>query len=268
MRFFFYIIWFFLAPTLLAQNAKQLKMNNDLKEVVMEANMLFSYRIIEWWGSDLTEENKYLDNQVADYLIYHDRENLYFILLDETYKYKLGTYSLSITNADANIQFDATQQKLNRKERKLYRIKNKMELNASKLVNEKIIEKEGFSVSTVMIKQNNDYTLYLMANTSEMGIIPIGNDAVFHGNSRGRIKNWEWFHEELLPIPVSRDGVRLATHKHQEGQALISPTEIANFRLYGMLYDMVQMPILAIDKNVLLEYDAHDNTVHAFYPKD
>jgi len=268
MRHFLYLLSFLITPSLFAQNEKQLQVERELNEVVQEANKLFSYRIMEWWASDLTEENKELDKLVADYILYHDAENIYFVLLDETYEHKLGTYYLNTYEGDGNIQFDPSKGKISREEKRLYRIKNKMEQNAGKLINEKIDYKDGFSVSTVLIKQRRGYKLYLMANTSEVGVIPIGNDAVFHGNKRGRIKSWEWFHDELLPIPVSREGVRLATHKHSVNKPLLSPTEIANFRLYGMLYRMLQMPILAIDKGVLLEYGSVDNVAHAFFPKN
>lgn len=245
----------------------QQEVNMELKNIVSEANRLFHYRMIEWWGSDITEKNRDLDKLVADYIIYHDSESLYFVLVDDTYKQKLGTYYINIENNETNIQFDSTQGRLSRKERKLYRIKNKMEHNASKIANKRIIEREGYSVSTILIEQKKGYKLYLLANTSEVDIIPLGNDAVFYGNNRGGIKKWEWYHEGLLPIPVSREGNQLATHKHKKGQVLISPTEIANFRLYGMLYGMLKMSILLEDKGIILEYDAYDSLIHAFYPK-
>ena len=267
MRQVLYIISFFIIPNLFAQNTKKQEVNKELEKIVSEANSLFHYRMMEWWASDLTEKNKELDKMVADYIIYHDAENLYFVLVDTTYKQKLGTYYINIKNNETNIQFDSTQGSLSNKERKLLRIKNKMEQNASKIANKKIIERDGYSVSTILMEQKRGYKLYLLANTSEAGIIPLGNDAVFHGNNRGRIKDWTWYHEDLLPMPVSKEGSQLATHKHKKGQVLISPTEIANFRLYGMLYGMLKMSILVENKGIILEYDANDSLIHAFYPK-
>ena len=267
MRQVLYIISFFIIPNLFAQNTKKQEVNKELEKIVSEANSLFHYRMMEWWASELTEKNKELDILVADYIIYHDAENLYFVLVDDTYKQKLGTYYINTKNNETNIQFDSIQGSLSKKETKLLRIKNKMEQNASKIANMKIIEREGYSVSTILMEQKRGYNLYLLTNTSELGIIPLGNDAVFYGNNRGEIKKWEWYHENLTPIPVSREGNQLATHKHKKGQVLISPTEIANFRLYGMLYGMLKMSILVEDKGVILEYDANENLIHAFYPK-
>ncbi|HLW14186.1 MAG TPA: hypothetical protein VKX30_01655 [Flavobacteriaceae bacterium] len=266
MRQFLYLIPLFIIPSLFAQNTKQQEVNKELKKIVSEANSLFHYRMMEWWASDLTEKNKELDKSVADYIIYHDAENLYFVLVDATYKQKLGTYYINTKNNETNIQFDSIQENLSKKESKLLRIKNKMEQNASKIANKKIVEREGYSVSTILIEQKRGYKLYLLANTSEAGIIPLGNDAVFHGNNRGRIKKWTWYHEGLLSMPVSKEGSKLATHKHKKGQVLISPTEIANFRLYGMLYNMQKMSILVEDKGMILEYDANDSLIHAYYP--
>lgn len=268
MRQFLFLIGFLIIPNLVAQNTVQQELNNELESIVSEANRLFHYRMIEWWGSDITEKNKDLDKQVADYIIYDDAENLYFVLLDESFKRKLGTYYINIENPKTNIQFDPTEGSLSKKERKLFRIKNKMERNASKIANKKIIERDGYSVSTILIEQKRGYKLYLLANTNKVDIIPLGNDAVFHGNRRGRIKKWVWYHEGLLPMPISREGNQLATHKHTKKQVLISPTEIANFRLYGMLYDMQKMAILVEDKGVILEYDADESTIQAFYPKN
>lgn len=239
----------------------------ELEEVVAEADKLFAYRMVEWWGSELTEKDKELDQQVADYMIYHEGKKIYFVLIDHTYKQKLGTYSVNFNSEDATISLDSTQGKLNRKERKHYRVHQRMTKNANEIANEKIIEQEGFSVSTILIKQKRGYRLYLLANTKEINIIPLGNDAVFYGNNRGKVKSWEWYHEELLPIPISREGIRLTTHKHEKGQPLISPTEIANFRLYGMLYSMLQMPILVEEEGLLLEYEVYDNIINTFYPK-
>lgn len=268
MKYLLYLICFVLTPTLFAQSAKKDIISKELKEVVKEADLLFSYRLMEWWGSELTERQKELDKQVADYILYHDADKLYFVLLDASLQYKLGTYYLPLGVSNGDIQFDPTREKLSRKERKLYQVKYKMEENASKIANERIIARDGYSVSTILIKQKRGYKLYLLANTSEINVIPIGNDAVFQGNNRGRIKNWEWFHDELLPIPVSREGIKLATHKHQDGQAILSPTEIANFRLYGMLYNMMEMPILAVEEGLLLEYDASNNVIRKFQPKN
>lgn len=267
MKYFLYLICFILTPTLFAQSAKKDIIGKELKEVLKEADLLFSYRMMEWWGSELTEGQEKLDKQVADYILYHDDDKLYFVLLDASLDYKLGTYYLPLGIPNADIQFDSTREKLSRKERRLYRVKYKMENNASKIANDRIVERDGYSVSTILIKQKRGYNLYLMANTSEINVIPIGNDAVFQGNNRGRIKNWKWFHDELLPIPVSREGIKLATHKHQNAQTLLSPTEIANFRLYGMLYNMMEMPILVVDKGKIIEYDASENLVRKFQPK-
>ena len=267
MRHSLYLIFFLIAPTLFAQKLTQRKLYNELKEVVEEANLLFSYRMMEWLGSELTEKQEKLDKQVADYILYHDAKNTYFILLDDSLEYKLGTYYIPLDDTSGDIRFDSTQEKLSRKESRLYRIKYKMDLSAAKLVHEKIVVRDGYSVSSILIKQKRGYKLYLMANTSEVNIIPIGNDAVFHGNNRGQIKSWEWFHEELLPIPKSIEGRKLATHKHQGKRALLSPTEIANFRLYGMLYNMNKMPVLAVKEGLLLEYDASDNKIHPFSAK-
>lgn len=268
MKQLLYLISFLITTSsLVAQNANQLQIEKELKEIVAEANRLFSYRVMEWWASDLTEQNKELDRQVADYILYHDEENIYFVLLDETYENKLGTYYLSTFKSDGKIQFDSTQGKISREERKHYQLKNRMEKNAAKLVNEKIDYKEGFSVSSILIKQRRGYKLYLLANTTEIGIIPIGNDGVFNGNNRGKIKSWALYHNELSAIPVSKEGVKLSMHKHDENQPLISPTEIANFHLYGMLYNMTQMPIIDISKGIIIEYDALENVAKAFYPK-
>lgn len=267
MKYFLYITLLFCTPTLLAQSKKQLDVEKELKEIVKEADMLFTYRMVEWWGSEFTEDDKELDRQVSDYLIYHDSDKFYFVLIDDSYKNKAGTYFIDFNNEEANIQFDSTQSKLNKQERKLYQIQNRMNLQASELVKKELVEKEGFSVSTILIKQKRGYKLYLLSNTRDVDVIPLGNDAVFHGNNRGKIKKWNWYHKELLPIPISREGIRLATHKHGKSQPLISPTEIANFRLYGLLYGMLNLPILIENEGLLLEYESYDNRVNAYYPK-
>lgn len=267
MRYILLLISFFLIPNLFAQDKKQKKLMAELEGVVAEADKLFAYRMVEWWGSELTEKDKELDAQVADYMIYHEGNSIHFVLIDHTYKQKLGTYSVDFDSDNATMRLDSTQGKLSRKERKHYRVHQRMTKKADKIAAEKIVEREGFSVSTILIKQKRGYKLYLLANTQEVNIIPLGNDAVFRGNNRGKIKEWEWYHEDLLPIPISREGVRLATHKHAAGQPLISPTEIANFRLYGMLYSMLQMPILVEENGLLLEYEVYDNIINTFYPK-
>lgn len=267
MRFFLSIISFFLISNLFAQNKKQQRLLGELEAVVAEADKLFAYRMVEWWGSELTEKDKELDQQVGDYIIYHEDKKIYFVLIDHTYKQKLGTYYVNFDSDEATIRLDSTQGKLTRKERKHYRIHQRMTKNVNKIVEDRIIEREGFSASTILIKQKKGYKLYLLANTKEVNIIPLGNDAVFHSNNQGKINKWEWYHEDLIPIPISREGIRLTTHKHEKGQGLISPTEIANFRLYGMLYNMFQMPILIEEDGLLLEYEVYDNIINAFYPK-
>lgn len=267
MRHILYMIGFFIAPNLLAQNIKLQKVSTELKNIALEANSLFHYRMIEWWGTDNIKKNKALDKLVADYIIYHDSENIYFVLVDDTYEQKLGSYYMNIKRKESNIQFDSLQGRLSRKEKKLVRIKNKMEQNISEVAKMNIIERDGYSVSSVLMKQKNGYKMYLLTNTNEKGVIPLGNDAVFYGTNQGKIKKWERYHDNLLPMAVSREGSQLATHKHKKGQVLISPTEIANFRLYGMLYGMLKTSILIESEGIIIKYDANDNTIHAFYAK-
>lgn len=267
MRYLFLLISFFMIPKAFTQNRAQKKLRTELKEVVAEADKLFAYRMVEWWGSELAEKDKELDAQVADYLIYHEDKKIYFVLIDDTYKQKLGTFFVNFDEEEAKIRLDSTQGKLSQKERKHYRVHQRMNKKAGRLIKENLVEREGFSVSTILIKQKKGYRLYLLANTEEINIIPIGNDAVFYADNQGKIKNWEWYHDDLTPIPISKEGVRLATHKHKEGLPRISPTEIANFRLYGLLYNMFQMPILVEEEGLLLEYEAYDNIINSYYPK-
>lgn len=252
---------------MLSQNKEQLQIEKELEEIVAEADQIFIYRMVEWWGSEFTEKNEELDEQVADYIIYNDMNKLYFVLIDSTYTNKLGTYYISIDEEEAEIQFDETQGKLSKKERKIFRVQNKINNQAYKLLKNNLIDKGGYSPSTILIKQKRGYKLYLLSNTTNLNVIPLGNDAIFHGNNQGKIKKWNWYHKNLLPIPISRVGTRVITHKHSNPSLLISPTEIANFRLYGLLYKMNRMPILIEKEEIILEFDSQENEAKAFYLK-
>lgn len=259
-------LFFCIAPVI-SQTTDQLNIEKELQAINNKADLIFQYRMAEWWGSEFTEKDKELDEQVADYIIYHDAEKLYFVLIGHSKQHKIGTYSIEIENEDANIQFDPTQKKLNRLERRTYQIQNKINTQVYDLVHSDLIDKNNFSPSIVLIKQRRGYRVYLLSNTSNLEIVPLGNDAVFYANNRGKIKKWHWYHKELLPIPANKEGKQITTHKHSDSSFLISPTEIANFRLYGVLYDKLEMSILNEKNGLMIVYDTFSNQTYALYPK-
>lgn len=267
MRHFISILSFFFIHTLFAQNKPAQAIEQTLEETLYEADQLFTYRMMEWWSNDLISKNDVWKTQVADYIIYHDKHELNLVLIDSSYQNKIGSFHLDIDSEDTDIRIDSTKRPLNQMELNHYQVYQKMLYSISKTLKEKVEEIEGFWIGSIMIKNDIGYKLYLFSNTSRPNIIPLGNDAVFYADEQGKVLNQKWYHDGLIQIPISKEGKRISTHKHEKHQIHISPTEIANFRFYGLLYGMLQLPILVPEEGLLLEYNALENKIHRFYSK-
>lgn len=266
MRHIFTILSLFLVQNLFAQENTPRNAEIDFQQIQLDASQLFAYRIFEERVNKLIAEDKDLHSKVADYFIYHDENNLYMVLIDKSNKNKLGEFYFD-KNGTLEILFDSQKQPLNEEELKHFQVNKRMLKSITKEVKERTEVRDGFWVNTILIKQDVGYKLFLFADTNLPEVIPIGNDAVFIGDENGKVISSEWFHDGLAPIKVNHDSELLRTHKHEKEQAIISPTEMAIFYFYGMLYEVKQMPILLPNEGILLGYDIEKNKIFVFYNK-
>lgn len=261
------IFLFALMPYLtLAQEFKSEKaIDKKLKNTLKEANLLYQYRLTEWIGIELSEKNESIEGENLDFIIYKKRKNFHFVLLDTKENKKVGTYTIHYDNKEWNADFDNSSTKLSKKEAKLFALKSNIEEEIIQLTETLIEERENYSVSGVLIPGFRNHKYYVFLNTALANIIPIGNDGIFYTTKKGKIKGYEWFHMGIVELHT-QDTKVVDTHKHNL-QSFISPIALANFKLYGQIYQVERMPILLPNVPTYIEYNSDKNTLQRLKTK-
>jgi len=124
----------------------------------------------------------------------------------------------------------------------------------------------GCTVDFILIPDANIYKLFIIRGASEEceeNIIPFGNDYLFIANKKGKIKSWQKFHSQFIPVYMTYDGRKVAemTHSHIRTTPLITATDICTFKLYAPLYDIDEFSVYSPALDLYMKYNWKENKI-------
>ncbi|WP_272151056.1 hypothetical protein [Tenacibaculum aiptasiae] len=242
----------------------QTKLNSILKE----ADLLYNYEKTAWNASDLLMSKAKLKRNYGGYVIYHSNDTIYASFIDKTQKNRIAKYSFVMANLNKPFDIDTKKSELSNIEQKYLDVKIKIikQLSDPKY---KIGFPEGFNPNLVLLKEPQGYKLYILMGTTKPGLIPFGNDYLFHSDLNGKIIEWQKFHSRVIPAYSKMPNgtvVISAVHSHLKTTPYITPTDICTFRLYGNLVGMKEFMVLSTSLGKYFKYNIDTNTIEVTEP--
>lgn len=225
------IILFFTIPAFgYAQNDT---LQTKLNSIIKEADLLYNYEKVAWNATDLLATKRKLKKNFGGYVIYHSNDTIHASFLNKDADKRIAKYSFTTSNIDEPYNSDFEEKTLSKTENELLDIKIKI---INQLDNYEVGFPEGFNPNLVLIKEMNQYKMYIIMGTNESNVIPFGNDYLFISDMNGKITDWKKFHSRLIPARSEMPGmgkITSAIHSHLRTTPYITATDICTFRLYS-----------------------------------
>ncbi|MBK7712557.1 MAG: hypothetical protein IPJ37_17530 [Bacteroidales bacterium] len=123
---------------------------------------------------------------------------------------------------------------------------------------------QNFNPNFVLVKEKEEFKLYILMGTPESGVVPFGNDYLFWADSKGAITNWKKFHSRMIPAQSkgpNGEKVVSAIHSHLKTTPYITATDICTFRLYGELCEMDEFSVYSPAIGKYFKYRLKENKI-------
>lgn len=247
--------------------AQEIKFSeNELKQkfdsILIEADLLYKYEKSAWISTDFVFQETALKNNIREYLIYQNNDEIKTIFIDQIGKNCIAEYIFK-DNLDQPNDITTGERSLTEQESKLLETKHKIieQLSDPKY---EIRVPNGYSLNLILIAAGNKYKLYIITGTSQTDIIPFGNDYLFIADSEGNIESWKKFHSTLIPIQTKGPNgeiVIMPVHTHLRTTPLITATDICTFRLYGSLYQINEFMVYSPAIGKYMKYSIKENNI-------
>lgn len=215
-----------------------------LDSILDEADLICNYEKSVWNSTDLLMSNKKLKKKYGGYIVHHSNDTLTVTFLHKNQKESIARYSYKFDNLDKPAITSIETSQLSTKEMELFDVKG---IIANQLSDSEynVTIPQGYNPNLVLIKENDEYRLYIIMGTSKVGVIPFGNDYLFKANSKGKITSWEKFHSRMIPTMAEFNGhkVKESSHSHLRTTPYITATDICTFRLYAQYTELEKFSV-------------------------
>lgn len=215
-----------------------------LDSILEEADLMYKYEKSVWNSTDLLMSNKKLKKNYGGYIVHHSNDTLTVTYLDKNQKESIARYSYKFDNLSKFLITSIESPQLTSLEKELFDIKG---LIANQLSDSKynVTIPQDYNPNLVLIKENDEYRLYIIMGTSKTGVIPFGNDYLFKANSKGKIIYWKKFHSRMIPTMAEFNGQKVTEsfHSHLRTTPYITATDICTFRLYAQYTELEKFSV-------------------------
>lgn len=261
-------ILFFLGFISLNAFSQDENLQFKLDSIIEEADLLYSYEKAVWNASDILMADKKLKNNYGGYVVSHSNDTIFTTFIDKSQKQKIAKYSFTMSNLNSPFNSEIGLSALNQTEQELLDIKIKM-INQLSDKKYELGFPQNYNPNLVLIKDQEEFKLYILMGTTESGVVPFGNDYLFWADSKGTITNWKKFHSSMIPAyskGPNGEKVMLAIHSHLKKTPYITATDICTFRLYGSLCDMEEFMVLCTATGKYYKYSIKTNKIEITEP--
>jgi len=223
----------------------QKKLNQaKLDSILVEADLMYKYEKSVWNSTDLLMSNRKLKKNYGGYIVHHSNDTLTVTYLDKKQKECIARYRYKFDNLNKPLIASIEPSQLTSIEKELFDIKGLIvnQLSDSKY---NVTIPQDYNPNLVLIKENNEYRLYIIMGTSRTGVIPFGNDYLFKANSKGKITYWKKFHSRIIPTMAEFNGQKVTEsfHSHLRTTPYITATDICTFRLYDQYTELEKFSV-------------------------
>jgi len=261
---------FLFSCMLFAQKIKisESELKTQLDAVLKEGNLLYKYVKSSLIAVDSALANSAMQADLFwTYFTYEEDGKIKTIIINSSYYTNCFAEYVFENDFDIPKYVIIEKRELTAKEKTLIDIRNKI---VEQIRNPKygvtFSYDYGCSANFVLIPDADKYKLYLIITTSEEteeDLIPFGNDYLFIANKKGKIKSWQKFHSQFIPVYMTYDGRKVAemTHSHLKTTPLITATDICTFKLYAPLYDIDEFSVYSPALDLYMKYNWKENKI-------
>lgn len=233
-----------------------------LDSILLEADLMYKYEKSVWNSTDLLMSNKKLKKNYGGYIVNHSNDTLTITYLDENQKQSIARYSYKFDNLNKPLITAIETTQLTSIEKELFEIKGKI-VNQLSDSEYNVTIPQGYNPNLLLIKENDEYRLYIIMGTTETGMIPFGNDYLFKANSKGEITYWKKFHSRMIPAMAEFNGQKVTEsfHSHLRTTPYITATDICTFRLYAQYTELKKFSVYSPAIGKTMTYDIELNNI-------
>lgn len=240
-KYFLLILTLFFSLYLFSQEEiNQAKLDSILEE----ADLMYKYEKSVWNSTDLLMSNKKLKKSYGGYIVHHSNDTLTITYLDKNQKESIARYSYKFDNINKPLITSIETSQLTSMEKELFDIKG---IIANQLSDSEynVTIPQDYNPNLVLIKESDEYRLYIIMGSSKTGVIPFGNDYLFKANSKGKITYWKKFHSRMIPTMAEFNGQKVTEsfHSHLRTTPYITATDICTFRLYAQYTELEKFSV-------------------------
>lgn len=236
--------------------------------IIKEADLLYSYEKAVWSASDMLLTDSKLKKNYGGYVVSHSNDTIFTTFIDKSQKQKIAKYFFTKSNLNSPFNSEIGLSTLTNTEQELLDVKIKI-INQLSDKKYEVGFPQNFNPNFVLIKDKEEFKLYILMGTPESGIVPFGNDYLFWADSNGTITNWKKFHSRMIPAQSkgpNGEKVLSAIHSHLKTTPYITATDICTFRLYGGLCDMDEFMVLCTATGKYYKYSIKANKIEIVEP--
>lgn len=246
--------------------AQQIEMSDtelkiQLDSVLAEGNLLYKYEKAAWISTDLARENETLKKDRGGYFVYQVKDEIRVLILGKKNKNCIAEYSFeSDFNSPKSVKIESRE--LSHQEKELIKVKENI---LDQLFDQKyeVTIPEGYNPNLILLPFAEKYKLYFIMGTSQLDVIPFGNDYLFIADKDGKIESWKKFHSSIIPGNTTYNGYKVTemTHSHLKTTPLMTATDICTFMLYAPLYEIDAFSVYSGAIGKYMKYSLKENKI-------
>lgn len=227
-------------------SAERMQAIND--SILEEGLRLYAYERVQWEAADslMRYGTAHLDQIDGSAMLARDEHTWSFVYVSMARREVLFEYIYDVSSAAG--KWSAEVRGITPAEERMARV--------SLMARSTAIREKGDSIrvgSTSGLNwdcipvEGGGYRLYLLRGTSVRNVQPFGDDYSFDFDADLNLTSWRRYHRTYMEISVFEGGKKVEgfVHSHTDMTPYITPTDIANFMLYGHdLFGFRQMYVM------------------------
>ncbi len=208
----------------------------QLDSVLVEGTLLYKYEKASWVATDMIMENQSIIENYGGYFTYEDNGKIIVIFLSRSDNNCIAECNFK-DDFTKPVDFKTKARKLTDREEELLKVRSKIFKNLSSDKYSLSIP-DGYRPNFILLPFAEKYKLYMIMGTTQIDLIPFGNDYLIVTDRDGNIESLKSFHSRIIPVYTNMDGKKVIEifHSHLKTTPLISATDICTFKLYAPLY--------------------------------
>lgn len=203
--------------------------------ILAEGVELYGYEKISWMTSDSASVYCKNMSDVGRYYVYKDGSAYTCFFTDRKAENVVFCGKGKIEELASNLQWSNMVRPLTDEEKEVIQEQSTCLEKLSVAYGDSIynMTSANGSLNVDIIKNKSGYRMYILQGTTNMGVIPFGNDYILDFDKDFNITSFKRCHKSYLAIPVEAGKVESSIHSHTPDNPYMTVTDVCTSLLYG-----------------------------------